>query len=103
MEPEKPYGGIHRYGQANVTRLGFIKSAQRLGFNLDELAVLLRLEDGAHCGKARELAERKLGDVRSKLEGLQRIESVLDHLVAQCCATSGEVHCPLIASLQLPD
>lgn len=103
VEPEKPYGGIRRYGQTDIARLGFIKSAQRLGFSLDEIAELLRLEDGAHCGEARELAERKLGDVRSKLADLQRIEAVLAHLVAQCCATSGEVNCPLIASLQLPD
>ncbi|MDZ4260925.1 MAG: Hg(II)-responsive transcriptional regulator [Pseudomonadota bacterium] len=103
VEPEKPYGGIRRYGQTDVARLGFIKSAQRLGFSLDEIAELLRLEDGAHCGEARELAERKLGDVRSKLADLQRIEAVLAHLVAQCCATNGEVNCPLIASLQLPE
>lgn len=103
VEPEKPYGGIRRYGQTDIARLGFIKSAQRLGFSLDEIAELLRLEDGAHCGETRELAERKLVDVRSRLADLQRIEAVLAHLVAQCCATSGEVSCPLIASLQLPD
>ena len=70
LEPKKPYGGIRRYSHADIARLRFIKSAQQLGFSLDEIAELLRLEDGAHCGEARELAERKLEDVRNKLANL---------------------------------
>ena len=35
-EPAKPYGSIRRYGQADVTRVRFVKSAQRLGFSLDD-------------------------------------------------------------------
>ena len=33
-EPDKPYGSIRRYGEADVTRVRFVKSAQRLGFSL---------------------------------------------------------------------
>ena len=32
-QPERPYGSIRRYGQANVARVKFVKSAQRLGFS----------------------------------------------------------------------
>jgi MerR family mercuric resistance operon transcriptional regulator len=99
-EPEKPYGGIRRYGAADLARVRFIKSAQRLGFSLDEIGELLKLEDGARCSEARQLAERKLVDVRRKLGDLQRIESVLAELVARCSALRGRVNCPLIASLQ---
>ena len=99
-EPEKPYGSIRRYGDAELARVRFIKAAQRLGFSLDEVADLLRLEDGTRCGEARQLAEHKLADVRQKLSDLQRIESVLTALVARCSAVSGRVNCPLIASLQ---
>ncbi|MBA4360338.1 MAG: MerR family transcriptional regulator, partial [Pseudomonas sp.] len=42
-EPDKPYGSIRRYGEADVARVKFVKSAQRLGFSLDEVAGLLRL------------------------------------------------------------
>ena len=42
-EPDKPYGSIRRYGEADVTRVRFVKSAQRLGFSLDEIAELLPL------------------------------------------------------------
>ncbi len=78
----------------------FIKSAQRLGFSLEEVGELLKLEDGARCSEARQLAEQKLVDVRQKLSDLQRIESVLTGLVARCSAVRGRVNCPLIASLQ---
>ena len=99
-EPEKPYGSIRRYGAAELSRVRFIKSAQRLGFSLEEVGELLKLEDGARCSEARQLAEQKLVDVRQKLSDLQRIESVLAGLVARCSAVRGRVNCPLIASLQ---
>ena len=56
-EPEKPYGSIRRYGAAELARVRFIKSAQRLGFSLEEVGELLKLEDGARCSEARQLAE----------------------------------------------
>ena len=99
-EPAKPYGSIRRYGQADVTRVRFVKSAQRLGFSLDEIAELLRLEDGTHCKEASHLAEHKLRDVRGKLADLTRMETTLSELVRACHARKGSISCPLIASLQ---
>jgi MerR family mercuric resistance operon transcriptional regulator len=99
-EPDKPHGSVRRYGAADVARVKFVKAAQRLGFSLDEVAGLLTLDDGAHCNEARELAERKLADVREKLVDLRRIEKVLAALVLDCCASHGTVSCPLISSLQ---
>lgn len=98
--PDRPQGGIRRYTQADLARVRFIKSAQRLGFSLDEITELLTLEDGAHCTQARQLAEHKLADIHSRLVDLQRIESALTALVARCCAARGKVRCPLIATLQ---
>lgn len=100
LEPDKPYGGIRRYGEADVSRVRFVKSAQRLGFSLDEIAELLRLDDGAHCEEASRLAEHKLQDVRQKLADLTRMEAVLSQLVGACHASRGSISCPLIASLQ---
>lgn len=99
-EPDKPYGGIRRYGETDVVRVRFVKSAQRLGFSLDQIVELLRLEDGTHCDEASTLAEHKLKDVREKLADLTRMEAVLSDLVCACHATKGNVACPLIASLR---
>lgn len=99
-EPARPQGGIRRYGQPDLARVRFIKSAQRLGFSLEEVVELLKLEDGSHCGQARVQGERKLADVRARLEDLQRIEHALSELVQRCHSARGRVCCPLIASLQ---
>lgn len=100
-EPKRSYGSIRRYAESDVARLKFVKSAQRLGFSLDEIAGLLRLEDGTHCDEARVAAEHKLDDVRAKLADLRRIESVLAQLVERCCASRGTITCPLIAALHV--
>ncbi|MGA8513712.1 MAG: Hg(II)-responsive transcriptional regulator [Burkholderiaceae bacterium] len=99
-EPQRAYGSVRRYGEADLRRVRFIKSAQRLGFSLDEVAQLLTLDDGAHCDAARQQAQHKLQDVRAKLLDLQRMEATLTDLVQRCSAARGKVQCPLIASLQ---
>ena len=63
-------------------------------------AALLKLEDGTHCDDARVLAEQKLKDVRGRLGDLHRIESALERLVEDRCASRGTVTCPMIAALQ---
>ena len=99
-EPDKPQGGIRRYGESYVRRVRFIKSAQHLGFSLNEVGELLRLDDGTHCREASALAERKLIDVREKLTALTHMEAVLAELVHACHATRANISCPLIVSLQ---
>ncbi len=99
-EPQRPRGGIRRYGDGVLAQVRFIKSAQRLGFSLEEVGELLKLEDGAQCDEARSLAERKLTAVRVRLADLRNIESVLSELVVRCGSSRGAVTCPLIASLQ---
>ncbi len=97
--PRRAYGSIRRYGAADVSRVRFVKSAQLLGFSLQEIADLLALEDGTRCAEARVAAEQKLEDVRAKIEDLRRIESVLAQLVDRCGSGRGTITCPLIAAL----
>ena len=100
QEPERLFGSIRRYGKIDLARICFIKSAQRLGFSLEEVSELLRLEDGTHCEEARKLADHKLQNVRERLADLQQIEAALSQIVVLCDAKHGTVKCPLIASLQ---
>ena len=99
LEPDRPYGSIRRYGEADVARVKFVKSAQRLGFSLNEIGELLKLEDGTHCSEAAELAALRLADVRARLADLARMEIALSKLVSECCAQQGHVSCPLIDAL----
>ncbi len=97
--PERPHGRIGRYGQADVARVKFVKAAQRLGFSLDEIGQLLKLEDGTHCAEAAGLAALRLADVRARMADLARMEASLSKLVNECNARQGNVSCPLIATL----
>lgn len=99
-QPARPPGGIRRYAEADVARVKFVKSAQTLGFSLHEVQQLLKLEDGAHCREAAELAARHLADVRARLSDLMRMEQALSDLLDQCGSRRGSIACPLIASLQ---
>lgn len=101
-EPTRQAGSIRRYGAADVERLRFIKSAQSVGFSLDEVGELLRLEDGAQCKQASALAEAKLVEIRRKLAELARMEVALSGLVKACRVGRGKVACPLIASFHAP-
>ncbi len=98
-EPEKPSGGVRRYGVEFVARLRFIKRAKQLGFSLAEVQRLLVLEDPQSCGKARSLAAEKLALVENRIADLERMRSVLTDLVARCDVRRGKVACPIIATL----
>jgi MerR family mercuric resistance operon transcriptional regulator len=99
-EPERPHRGVRRYGADDAARVRFIKSAQRIGFSLDEVAQLLRLEDGTRCAEARKIAAHRLVDVRQRLADLRRIEAALAAMVSRCEGARGRVTCPLIDALQ---
>lgn len=99
-EPVRAHGSIRRYGMRDVERVRFIKSAKELGFSLDEVGYLLKLDDGMHCSDAAKLAEQRLADVRAKLSGLRRMETALARLVDACRSAPGDVSCPLIDTLR---
>lgn len=102
-EPERTDRRIRRYGPREIERLRFIKTAQKVGFSLDEIGSLLQLDDGSGCAQARALATHKLVDVRSRLTSLRRLEEVLSDLIERCASSRGRVACPLIAALGASD
>lgn len=97
--PGRSPGHIGGFGQNDIERLGFIKAAQWLGFNLKEISELLRLEDSPGCEEAQFLAEQKLTDVRKKIKTLREIEESLEILVEQCQVSRGDGPCPLTEAL----
>ena len=84
--PQRPYSGFRHYPQQTVKRIQFIKHAQSLGFTLQEVheMLVLRGDDPATCGEVQRLAEDKLVLLRSKMDALRFMESVLQTLVHDC-------------------
>lgn len=99
-QPERPYGAVRRYGTKELDRLRFIKAAQPIGFTLEAISQLLRLDDGTQCEEARAIAEHKLSDVRQRIADLQRIDAVLNGLVQKCATAEADAtRCPIISAL----
>ena len=98
-EPYKPLGGYRRYAPTAVSRVRFIKRAQQLGFTLDEVTSLLRLEDGQSCRETRLLAEHKLTMIENRIADLTRMRWLLKGLIAECAAGKRPRSCPIIATL----
>jgi len=94
--PGREYGSIRRYLADDLKRIRFIKRAQKLGFSLDEVALLLGLSDGRHCAQTRVLAEKKLTVVEEKIADLEAIQKALKGLVAKCSKGSRGCGCPII-------
>ena len=82
-----------------MSRLTLVKTAQDLGFTLEEIGALLRLNDGRHCDAARLLVESKLRTVRAKSEALRKIDDALSQLIERRGSARDVGLCPLIAAL----
>ena len=98
-EPARPLGGVRRYGDEFIARLRFIKRAQQLGFTLEEVTGLLRLEDGQSCRETRLLAEHKLALIEERIADLNRMRRMLKSLIAKCARGQRPRSCPIIATL----
>ncbi|MGH8573833.1 MAG: MerR family transcriptional regulator [Gammaproteobacteria bacterium] len=89
--------GQRRYGPDAIARLRTIRAAQHAGLSLEEIARLLAgADDGDSAEALRELAERKLPDVKALIERAQTMKGWLE-LAAECRCASLDV-CDLFAS-----
>ena len=98
-EPDKPAHGYRRYDATTVKRVRFIKRAQALGFALEEIGGLLKLDEAHACAETRELASHKLQTIETKLADLVAMRKALTALLCQCDAGAMKGNCPIIHAL----
>lgn len=98
--PDKPFGGYRHYTSDVVKRIRFIKRGQSLGFSLDEIMTLLRLDAARACTETRDLARGKLAAIERRLADLERMRRVLSTLVARCDPERSEADCPIVRCLE---
>jgi len=92
-------GSVRRYPIATIDRLRFIKRSQSLGFTLDEIRELLRLEQGGSRSAIRRIAGERLSNIREKIVALAQMERVLSELLFECEHTGTAAPCPIITAL----
>ncbi|MEO5865848.1 MAG: MerR family DNA-binding protein [Sphingomonas sp.] len=88
-------GGIRRYGDEDVGRLKFIRTAQAAGFTLEQIAELLELDASEDRPRARELAERQIAALDARIAELEAARASLKRL-AHDCGLGGAGPCPII-------
>ncbi|HPE70696.1 MAG TPA: MerR family transcriptional regulator [Candidatus Competibacter sp.] len=98
--PERQYGTIRRYTEADLNRLRFIRRAQRLGFTLDEITQLLALDTVRDRDQARALAEIKVADLDARITDLQAMRRVLIERIADCAHGQPAEPCPVLEAFQ---
>jgi MerR family transcriptional regulator, mercuric resistance operon regulatory protein len=96
-EPPRPHGEIRRYGDEDVRRLKFIRSAQAAGFTLSEIGELLELSASDDRARARRLAEARVEALDSKIAELRQAREALAGL-ANACAHRRDGPCPILSA-----
>lgn len=91
--------GVRRYGEEDVRRLKFIRSAQAAGFTLEQIKELLSLDAGEDRARARVLAAERLEALDRTIADLEAARAALRRL-ASACASKDSGPCPIIAAFQ---
>ena len=80
--------GYRLYSQADLERVGFILSAKRVGFTLNEIHDLLGLEvtkDEKSCEDVKRFVDEKLDNLNERIVEMQHIKKTLKTLSDACC------------------
>jgi DNA-binding transcriptional MerR regulator len=96
-------GNRRCYDAADVRRLSFIRHARELGFDLEAIRTLLRLQDdpAQSCESADAIASARLTDVNRRIASLKLLRGELEKMVRECA--SGRVgQCRVIETLSDP-
>jgi MerR family mercuric resistance operon transcriptional regulator len=94
-EPARPPGEVRRYGDADVNRLKFIRSAQAAGFTLNEIKELIDLDASDDRARARELAQARVAAIDDKIAELREARDALAGLATECAKKRGGP-CPIL-------
>ena len=99
--PRRP-SGYRMFPPSAVQVLRFVKTAQGLGFSLEEIKELLalRIQPGRSCADVRGRAERKIGEIDQKIRTLQSMRKALVRLAAACSGRGPVSDCPILESLE---
>lgn len=98
--PARTAGNYRAYGADHLARLSFVRRARDLGFSIEAVRDLLRLNDQKRrdCASVGAVARAHLADVERKIKDLTALRRELRGLMDQCCAGRIEV-CRVIEAL----
>lgn len=96
---QRTQAGIRLYSDGDLSRLKFIKRAQKIGFSLEAIGQLLEFRQAPEQAKpqVRTMAEQKLSEIEAHLVELTRLRDELQGMVEACNQSAGA--CPILQKL----
>jgi Hg(II)-responsive transcriptional regulator len=100
-EPSRTQSNYRIYPEEDITRLTFIKKAKELGFSLNEINKLLKIQTDPEASMAdvKEWTETKIQEIRCRIKDLSRILAALEHLARSCDGHGPVSECPILGAL----
>lgn len=85
-EPERSRGNQRRYTKVQLDRLTFIRHARDLGLAISHIRELIELSEDPNkpCHEADRIAAEHLGNIRTKIKQLKRLEKELTRITSMC-------------------
>ena len=83
-DPPRTPSGYRSYEEADVDRLVFIKTAQRLGLTLDEIKEIIAFRDRGEqpCGYVADVLQRQVTDLDARIREMRALRDELRRLQA---------------------
>ena len=107
-KPARTASRYRLYPSETVDRLQFIKKAQNLGLQLQDIREILDLADRGRCpcGHVQSVLKKRLVELRQKIADLRLIERRVQEAVRQGCPPNfkpkGKAICPTIDRQRTP-
>lgn len=96
--PDRSGAGYRLYGNDDLLRLNFIRSAQKLGFTLAQTGELLQLHatDNARASAVLKITQEKICEATARIAELNQIREILETLAAECPGDVPAAECPIL-------
>ena len=99
-QPQRTAKGYRLYSSDSISRIRFVRRAKKLGFTLDEIETLLKLQDeGGRKSEVKTLTRNKLEEIDQRIADLNKMRAVLEDLSGQCSGRGNVKSCPIIEAI----
>ncbi len=90
--------GYRLYDPGAVDQLRFIRSAQSVGFSLEDIKALLALDGRTSCKQVQGMIEQRLGEVARRIAELKSVQRTLSNALNRC--RRSRKGCPVLSDLR---
>lgn len=100
IQPDRGENGYRSFSEAHLHKLRFLGRARALGFSIEDCRALLALYEDRDRASAevKEIAQRHLHEIDTKIADLRSMQDTLSHLV-RTCAGDNRPDCPILKDL----